>query len=331
VTVPAVVVALAVVTCAMPLLLAVAGVLDLVRSGERRAWASIRLALLLEAFLAIEVMGIALLGLVGFVTLGSRARRAALTWPVQRLYTGMHMRAAKALLGVRLETDGDALAALGGPVIVMINHASVLDVLLPGVLIANVHRIELRYVLKRELLVDPCLDIAGHWLPNLFVARDGADSRGEIEAVRALGADLGQKGGVLIYPEGTRFTREKRRRVIERLAADPVASSRAERLRHVLPVRPGGALALLDVEPPCDVLFVGHHGLEGFVSVSDIWKGALVGRTIRIKFWREQAATIPTGREARLDWLCARWQRLDDWIDSIHGTHDAPSGGDASR
>jgi hypothetical protein len=58
-------------------------------------------------------------------------------------------------------------------------------------------------------------------------------------------------------------------------------------------VRRGGALALISAAPACDVLFVGHAGLEGFASVADVWSGALVGRTIRLKFWRERAASIP--------------------------------------
>ena len=94
----------------------------------------------------------------------------------------------------------------------------------------------------------------------------------------------------------------------------PAELSRAEKLRHLLPIRPGGTLALLEAAPACDVLFVGHHGLEGFASIRDIWAGALVGRTIRLKLWRERAASIPAGRDAQLEWVAARWQRLDDWL-----------------
>src|SRR6185369_2716553 len=111
-----------------------------------------------------------------------------------------------------------------------------------------------------------------------FVARDGSSSDDEIEAVRALKTGIGAEDGVILYPEGTRFTEEKRRRVLDRLRDDPVARDRAERLRYVLPVRPGGTLALLGAAPACDVLFVGHHGLEGSATVAGVWAGALVGR-----------------------------------------------------
>ena len=58
-----------------------------------------------------------------------------------------------------------------GPVIVMIRHASILDNLLPSVFVAWPHKVRLRYLLKRELLSDPGLDIGGKRLPNYFVRR----------------------------------------------------------------------------------------------------------------------------------------------------------------
>jgi 1-acyl-sn-glycerol-3-phosphate acyltransferase len=313
-TIPAVILGLGLSTAALPASLVVALGVDLLRPAGRRSFASVRLVLFLEAALVTEVLCLVLLALAGLAALGSARRREALAWRVQRLFAGMHMRAVQVLFGLRFELEDAGLLAARGPVVVLMRHASIVDVLLPGAFIANRHRIELRYVLKRELLVEPCLDVAGHWLPNHFVSRDGSDSQREIEAVRALKVGIGVDAGVLIYPEGTRFTAEKRARILERLRADPEALARAERLRHVLPIRPGGALALLDAEPRCDVLFVGHAGLEGFSSIADIWAGALAGRTIRVRFWREPAASIPAGRAAQLAWLEERWQRLDDWL-----------------
>jgi 1-acyl-sn-glycerol-3-phosphate acyltransferase len=318
VTIPGVFLALGVAAAALPVLVPLALIVDLIRPAGRRTLASVRLVLFAGAFLFIEALGLCLLALGGLAALGSRSRREALTWPIQRFYTGMQMAAVKALFALRFETEGAELAAAGGPVLVMVRHASVVDVLVPSAFIANPHRRRLRYVLKRELLADPCLDVAGHWLPNRFVARDGADTQGEIDALRALKAGIGEGEGVLVYPEGTRFTERKRERALDRLRGDPAALARAERLRHVLPVRPGGPLALLEAAPPCDVLFVAHHGLEGSASLADLWAGTLVGKTVRVKLWREAHASIPGGREARLAWLADRWQRLDDWIEAAH-------------
>jgi 1-acyl-sn-glycerol-3-phosphate acyltransferase len=315
VTIPAVVIALAVVTPLLPLLLVAAALMDLARPIGRRTFASVRLALFLEAFLITEVLGLAMLAVEGLVTIGSPARRVSWTYAVQRIYTSMHLAAVKALFSIRFVEEDAELAAEGGPVVVMVRHASIIDVLIPAAIVANRHRVGLRYVLKRELLAEPCIDVAGHWLPNCFVARDGEGTERAIAAVRALKQGLDRASGVLIYPEGTRVSASKRRRAIERLRGGDAADlARAEALRHLLPIRPGGALALLEAEPACDVLFIGHHGLEGFSSLRDIWAGDLVGRTIRVKLWREPAASIPEERDAKLAWLDARWQRLDDWI-----------------
>jgi len=262
-------------------------------------------------FLATEVTGLMLLFLVWLSCLGRSELLAERTWPVQRWYTAMHFRALCAIFRLRFELTGEE-SSTPGPLVVLVRHASIIDSLVPAVFLANVHHIRLRYVLKRELLVDPCLDLAGHWLPNRFVARDGADTAREVDAVCSLKIDLEPDEGVLLYPEGTRYTAAKRRRVIERLTG--VARARAERLQHLLPIRPGGVMALLDAPPACDVLFVGHHGLEGFAHVADILRGELVGRTVRLRFWRVPADSIPDQPEARLDWLAREWQRMDDWL-----------------
>ena len=129
--------------------------------------------------------------------------------------------AVRVLFRLRLEVTGDDAVA-PGPVIVLIRHASIVDNLLPANLITRPHRIRLRYVLKRELLADPCLDVAGRRLPNYFVRRGTGEAQ-EVERVRALAHGLGADEGVLIYPEGTRFTPERRARAIARIGErDPV-------------------------------------------------------------------------------------------------------------
>jgi 1-acyl-sn-glycerol-3-phosphate acyltransferase len=313
VTIPVVVLAFLVALALLPLLVAAAVVVDALRPTGRRSWASVRLVLFGVGYLGTEVLGLSLLLGVWLTSLGRPELRAARTWPVQRIYTGLHFASVRALFNLRFVVEGEALAT-PGPLVVLVRHASIIDTLVPAAFLANRHQLRLRYVLKKELLADPCLDLAGHWIPNHFVSRDGTDSAREVAGVRALKAGLGPDEGVLLYPEGTRFTAAKQRRALERLAGDAVALERAKQLTHLLPPRPGGVLALLDGAPACDVLFLGHHGLEGFASLTDIWRGALVGRTVTVRFWREPAASIPAGDEARLAWLAERWQRLDDWL-----------------
>ncbi len=96
---------------------------------------------------------------------------------------------------------------------------------------------------------------------------------------------------------------------------DPKAHAAARRLRHVLPPRPAGTLALLESAPEADIVVAAHTGLDGFARVSDIWAGALVGRTIRVAFWRITRNTVPEGTSARRDWLYDQWRQVDDWIE----------------
>jgi hypothetical protein len=59
---------------------------------------------------------------------------------------------------------------------------------------------------------------------------------------------------------------------------------------------------------------MGHSGLEGIHGIPDLWGGALLGRTLRIAFWRLPASAVPTAREARIEWIYDQWDRLDGWL-----------------
>lgn len=299
-----------VVVALFPALFLLALFIDLARLSK--TFSTTRLCCFLLAFLVVENTGFVMLLWTWLTTAANSRERHARTFAVQRVYTGGHLAAVKRLFSLTFVVEHPELAATG-PVLVFVRHASLVDVLVPGVFIANAHLLELRYVLKKELLVEPCLDIAGHWIPNHFVDRSGADSDAELAAIRALKAGIGPGEGVILYPEGTRFSRGKRRAIIEKLEGP--AREQAEQLEHLLPIRKGGALTLLDASPRCDVLFVGHHGLEGLTRVKDIWQGALVGKTITITFWREPASSVPEGEEARLAWLHEKWLRLDQWLE----------------
>lgn len=304
-TIPLVVVGLAVGLGTSPLVLPLAALIDLLRGA--RSFPSVRVAAFAICFLATETLGLALL--LGTCLTSFGERRLARAYAVQSIYTQLHFRAVRAIFSLRFECEGQSLGA-AGPMLVLVRHASLIDALVPGVFLANVYGVRLRYVLKAELLVDPCLDVAGHLLPNHFVRRGSKDAA-EIEAVRALKQGLGEKEGVLLFPEGTRFTADGRRRALE----GPL-QEQARELRHLLPMKPKGVLALLDAAPACDVVVIGHAGLEGFARVADIWRGGLTGRTIRVKLWREPAHAIPEGDQARLQWLHERWKQVDRWLEA---------------
>lgn len=312
VTVSAVALAFVAVTAALPLLLVLALLVDLVR--HQRALSSVRVALFIFCYLATECVCLPRLGWIALTTAAGSRARVERTFAAQRFFTGTLLRCVTRLFSLRFVVEGAELV-MPGPVLVLLRHASLVDVLVPAGFIANLHHLELRYVLKRELLVDPLLDIAGHWLPNHFVDRSGKNTAEELQKIAALKRGLGAGEGVIIYPEGTRFSRGRREALLQKLEGP--ARERAAQLQHLLPVQPGGVLTLLSTAPATDVLFVGHHGLEGLTKLDDIWRGRMVGRTVTIRFWREPAAGLPAGDDARLDWVCAKWKRMDEWLGAL--------------
>jgi 1-acyl-sn-glycerol-3-phosphate acyltransferase len=189
--------------------------------------------------------------------------------------------------------------------------------LLPVALISDRRQIQLRWVINKSLLRDPCIDIVGNRLPNCFVANSSGDSEAEIRRVDALGRNLGPRDGVLIFPEGGLFTPAKRERVLQRLETQgsPLLG-RARSMTNVLPPRLGGSMALLAAARNVDAVFLAHTGLERATEYGNILRGGLVGRTIRVKIWRVPASEIPSANEARIDWLFDEWSAVDSWVEA---------------
>jgi 1-acyl-sn-glycerol-3-phosphate acyltransferase len=318
VTFPAVVLGLTLFVALSPVLYALALGVDLLRwAAHRTPWMGLRLLTFIGLYLSAEVVGLGWFALI-WLTSGAGARRherlLARTYQAQRAWTRVLFEGAVRLLHLRFHVEGDAEAGRGQALVFM-QHASVLDTLVPTVFLTARHGLALRWVLKKELLVSPSLDLAGHWLPNVFVDRGSREPQAEIDRVGALGQNLGPHEGVLIYPEGTRFTPDKQSRAMERLsAADPARMARVAELSHMLPARTGGPLALLAAAPGVDVVLVAHHGLEGFALFADLWGGRFLRKDVHVRMWRVPRALVPAEREAQVAWLDARWVELDQWV-----------------
>jgi 1-acyl-sn-glycerol-3-phosphate acyltransferase len=318
-TIPLFVAAFVLLVVLAPLLIPLIALMDLVRwIVARRHWMGIRLYLFGIAYLTAEVVGLVALGGVWMAAGFGRARRPLLSWTfsIQQAWASTLFIAARAIFGLRFEVEGRDVAG-PGPILLLVRHASIVDNLLPAMFVGSPHGIRLRYVLKRELLSDPCLDVAGNRLPNYFVDRGSDDTGKELESVRNLADGIGARDGILIYPEGTRFTKAKQERALEKLSTgDPHIYGRAKELHHVLPPRPGGPLTLLDATDPADVVVLAHHGLDGFAHLRDIWEGAMVDTTVRVAIWRIPRAEIPVDASERLNWLFDVWKQVDGWIDA---------------
>jgi 1-acyl-sn-glycerol-3-phosphate acyltransferase len=309
--------AFVVATVLLPLLLVVAAAVDLVLWVRRRKpWVGVRLVAMLWWFLLGELRGVATIFAIGIAAGGrDSAMRRARLYRLRQRWAAMHLGGVRRLFGLRVEVEGLADVA-PGPVLIFMRHASIVDNMLPDAIVGRGHGLGLRFVIKRELQVLPTIDIGGRWVPTVFVRRAGTDPEAELAQVRKLTVDLGPDEGVLIYPEGTRHTAAKLARAQATIAErQPEIAPLADRLRHVLPPRLGGPLALLEAGGT-DVVFCGHVGFDGFERVSDIWQGGLVGSTVRVRFWRHAAEAVPADRDDRIAWLYEQWQVMDDWIGS---------------
>lgn len=216
------------------------------------------------------------------------------------------------LFGIRVTVEGQALLSQG-PLLLFMRHSSMADTMLPIMLAGSAHGMWLRWVMKRELLWDPCLDVVGNRLPNCFVSRNPSSREKDLAAIRVLASGLGPKEGVVLWPEGTRFSENKRQRILQKLRAhgSPEEHAAAEALRNVLPIRPGGALCLLRTAPDCDLVFCAHYGLDAAVRFSDLWHGSVIGSSLHIHCFRVAAKDVPTEPTLQVAFLRDQWQRVD--------------------
>lgn len=231
-------------------------------------------------------------------------------------WSGTLMNGLRATTGLRVEVDGvDAFTP--GPAIVFTRHASYGDSLVSAWVLCCLCGLQPRYVLKRELLVDPCLDIVGLRVPNHFIDREAVDGDAELDAVRELSVDLGPSSVAVIFPEGTRASDAKRTRAIEKIAErDPERALRMNALRHLLPPRPAGSRALLSGASEPDIVLVWHTGFDGLDTVSGILERLRhTPRPAKFVARRVSRAHVPDGA-AFERWLDDQWLRMDVEVDA---------------
>lgn len=285
------------------------------RSGRKRP--RTRALAFFALYLACEAGGILAATGLWIFTVGGRIggprrwleRNAAL----QRRWTDALFFGSRRLFSMRVVTEG-LEEARRGPFLLFARHASLADTVLAAAFVANPGRLLLRYVVKRELLWDPSIDLVGRRLPNAFVKRRGPGLDAEVAAVAGLAAGLDEGSAVLIYPEGKRFSASRREAAVAALVEKGEAglASIARGFRNVLPPRLRGPLALLDAAKGVDVVLLEHTGFEGASSFPEFWKGSLVEGTLRVRLRRFLASSIPA--EGRDRWLFERWVEMDEWI-----------------
>ncbi len=322
VTGPLLVAALVAGVVLLPVLLVVALLVSVFLPGRLRA---LRLLCFALVYLALEVAGLAAAAVLWVASgfgrrMHSRRVRAA-HYTVLRLLLDVLMRTARRLFALRLVTDGESWSPLDDGVpgstnamVVLSRHAGPGDsLLLVHTLLGRDHDRRPRIVLKDLLQLDPLVDVYLNRLPNAFL-RAGADD--STARVARLAEGLGDEDALLIFPEGGNFSEGRRRRAIDRLrmkGMQPQAAA-AERMRHLLPPRPGGVAAALASAPHADVVLVAHTGLEHLSTAADLWDGLPMDSTVRMRWWFVPAAQVPHEPASLERWLYERWAELDRWV-----------------
>ncbi len=325
VTLPLLVIVTLVLTVALPLLLLVSLLLAMLLPGAR---AAPRVLLFLTVFLWCETLGVIACGWLWLTDGHSRdpARRERFlerNFVLQFWWAGCLKEAAARLFRLRFIVEDDAILT-GDGVIMLPRHCSIGDTLIPIVFYCARQGRRLRYVLKRELLFDPCLDIVGNRLPNYFVDRRSQDTASEVAGIQQLTTDLPPDHGILIYPEGTRFSHTKRLAVQRRLEErDPELAARTESWDRVLPPRTAGPVGLLTRNPGRDVVFCAHTGFEGSASFRTLFNGSWLDTTVRIRFWRIAYADLPSGAEALREFLLEQWERMNREVARLQDSANA--------
>lgn len=298
-----------------PVLLVLAAIGDLVR---RRGWVLSRCLLLAEIFFLAELAGM-VASLVLWARFGGWRREPspaylAANFALQRRWASAIFAGARWTFGLRVSVEGDE-SLRPGPVIVLGRHASPIDNLIPAVVASGRHHLRLRWVINRWLLRDPCLDIVGNRLPNVFVATSSEEPRGQAARVGALASGIGRDDGVLIFPEGALFSPRRLQRAVGRLAeAGAQEAERASALRSVLPPRTGAFLSALAAAPGADVVFFEHKGLDVARDYRALLSGDLVGSQLAVRIRRISRREIPGNAAGQAAWLWEQWSEVDRWV-----------------
>lgn len=296
-----------------PVIVPVLAIVDVVR---RRALLLARAYLSIGAIVFGQLWGILLVLGIWIGTGFGRAWQRENRWWLwaEGLWADWNKRVMGRIYGITYVVEGSELLR-DGPTIMLMRHASINDTILPIALITRPHRVRLRIVLKAELLNVPVVDVMGELVPTAFVRRNSGNALRELEQCRVLTRDLHPQETIMIFPEGTRFTEERRAAILAKLQTkDPAAAAAAEGLTNVLPLRLGGTHALIDGAPHADLVFCAHTGYESSAKLADFVRGALYRATVRVKFWRVPAAQVPTDHAARAAFLHEEWKKVDAWI-----------------
>jgi 1-acyl-sn-glycerol-3-phosphate acyltransferase len=207
----------------------------------------------------------------------------------------------------------------GGPtrsILVLSRHAGPGDSFLLMDALVNGYGRDPRIVLKEFMQWDPAVDVILNRLPTAFVPVGRKGGEVLIQSISDLARTMDHDDAFVIFPEGANYTEGRRARAIQKLRdiGRPDLAERAEELKQTLPPRSLGVMTALAAAPPeTDVFFVGHAGLETFITAGDIWRAMPMDTEVEVKIWHVRFEEIPPP-EQQEGWLYDLWAQIDEWI-----------------
>lgn len=240
-----------------------------------------------------------------------------------RLFAWMLRRvvaSAKFTFKVSFIREGEPPRSTAGegrrPILVLSRHAGPGDSMMLMDALCNTFDRRPRIVLKEFMQWDPAIDVILNRLPSIFVPA-GRGAADEVTlAISEVAGTMRRDDAFVIFPEGANYTEKRFRRSIEKLheIGRPDLAERASSLHNTLPPRSTGVKTALAMAPtPHDVFFVGHAGLETFVSWGDIWRGMPMDTEVAVRVWHHPYDSIPPP-ESQESWLYDAFAEIDEWI-----------------
>lgn len=235
-----------------------------------------------------------------------------MAWMLRRI-----VASAKFTFKLSIVREGDPPRTVGSrPIMVFSRHAGPGDSILLMDALANQLRRRPRIVMKEFLQWDPMIDVMINRLPSAFVPSGQKGRDGVVEAIVELAETMEERDAFVIFPEGANYTEKRAKRSIEKLRemGRPDLAERAAELKNTLPPRSKGVTSALAVAPEgTDVFFVGHAGLETFVTPGDIWRGIPTDTNVAVRIWHFPAERIPPPDQQET-WLFDVFAEIDGWI-----------------
>jgi len=251
-----------------------------------------------------------------------------LAWMCRRV-----VASAKFTFRLSIVREGEVPRTFGSrPIMVLSRHAGPGDSILLMDALANTFQRRPRIVMKEFLQWDPAIDVILNRLPSAFVPGGSRGRDSVLVAIEEIAGSMERRDAFVIFPEGANYTERRHQRSIEKLVelGRPDLAERAAELSNTLPPRSTGVKTALRAAPDtCDVFFVGHAGLEAFVTPGDIWRGIPTDTHVAAKVWHVPSDSIPPPDDQEA-WLFDMWAEIDGWIsDRLEDTSEPFDDADA--